>query len=64
AIKLQYGEGTFWAMVDQIVGQQASMISYINDFKAMMWITLAAIPLTIFLRRPEARQAAPAQHID
>ncbi|HEY0214564.1 MAG TPA: DHA2 family efflux MFS transporter permease subunit [Paenirhodobacter sp.] len=65
AIEQQHGEGAFWTMVNQIVTQQASMIGYINDFKAMMWMTLAAIPLAVFLRRPESRAApAPAQHID
>ncbi|RWR27498.1 DHA2 family efflux MFS transporter permease subunit [Sinirhodobacter populi] len=66
AIEMQYGEGAFWTMINQIVTQQASMIGYIDDFKAMMWMTLAAIPLVIFLRRPGAREAgtAAAQHID
>jgi DHA2 family multidrug resistance protein len=32
------------------------MISYIDDFWLMMWITLAAIPLAFLLKRPAAAQ--------
>ncbi len=38
--------------MDALVNAQAAMISYINDFWMMMWITLAAIPLAFLLRRP------------
>lgn len=39
-------------VMDNLVNQQAAMISYNNDFKLMMIITLAAIPLTLLLRKP------------
>src|SRR3954463_907877 len=39
------------------VTRQAATIAYLNDFQFMMWVTLAAVPLLIFLRRP-ARSAA------
>ena len=62
------GNPTVLAQLDQLVNQQAAMISYINDFKLMLVITLAAIPLALFLRKPKAQSAAgssaPAVHMD
>ena len=42
------------------------MISYIDDFKLMMIVTLCAIPLALLLRKPQAAaQGAPAAvHMD
>ncbi|KGF70970.1 DSBA oxidoreductase [Hoeflea sp. BAL378] len=45
-------------VLDGLVNQQALMISYNNDFKLMMMVTLLAIPLALMLRKP--RHAAPA----
>jgi len=42
------------SQVDMLVNQQALMISYINDFKLMMIVTLCAIPLALLLRKPPA----------
>jgi DHA2 family multidrug resistance protein len=47
--------------MDGLVNQQALMISYINDFKLMMYITVAAIPLVWLLRKPAGPLAAPGQ---
>ena len=44
--------------LDALVNQQALMISYNNDFKLMMLVTLFAIPLALMLRRPKAAAAA------
>lgn len=62
----KYGPEAGYYVLDQLATQQAAMISYIDDFKFMMWITLAAIPLVLFLRKPDyqgsakrAPQAAP-----
>jgi DHA2 family multidrug resistance protein len=38
------------AALDQVVQTQASIISYLNDFKLMMILSLAAIPLLLLLR--------------
>jgi DHA2 family multidrug resistance protein len=51
------GNPTALYQLDQLVNQQSLMIAYIDDFKLMMLVTLAAIPLALFLRKP---QAAPA----
>jgi len=39
------------AALDQVIQTQASIISYIDDFKLMMILSLAAIPLVLLLRR-------------
>jgi len=55
------------AQLDGLVNQQAAMISYINDFKLMMIVTLAAIPLALILRKPKmlaVRGAPVAAHAD
>jgi DHA2 family multidrug resistance protein len=57
---------TYWSMrtpgglatLDAMINKQASMIAYINDFKLMTIITLCALPLVLFLRRPGHRPAA------
>jgi len=49
---------TGMAMVDGIVNQQAAAISYLNDFRIMMYVVLAAIPLLPLLK-VKARQRAP-----
>jgi len=60
------GDLTALSTLDNLVNQQALMISYIDDFKLMMIVTLAAIPLALFLRKPQAAPAgAPAAaHMD
>jgi DHA2 family multidrug resistance protein len=46
------GNTTALTGIDGLVNMQAAMISYLDDFWLMMWITLAAIPLAFALRRP------------
>jgi DHA2 family multidrug resistance protein len=48
------------ARLDGLVGQQAMMISYLDDFRLMMLVTMCAIPLALFLRKPRAAPPAPA----
>jgi len=55
------------SQVDGLVNIQALMISYIDDFKLMMIVSLCAIPLALLLRKPKvqaAAGAAPAAHMD
>ncbi len=49
------------AQVDAIVTVQALMISYINDFKLMMIITLCAMPLALLLKKPDMSPLPPGQ---
>ena len=37
-------------MLDAIVTQQAAMIAYLNDFKLLMMLTLAMVPLVLIIR--------------
>ena len=51
------------ALLDQIVTQQAAMIAYLNDFKLLMVLTLAMIPLVMLIRgaqRPPGAKPAEA----
>jgi MFS transporter, DHA2 family, multidrug resistance protein len=41
------------AALDQVIQMQAALISYIDDFKLMMILSLAAIPLVLLLRRAD-----------
>ena len=60
------GDPTALAQIDRLVNPQALMISYVDDFKLMMLVTLCAIPLVFLLRLPRAATAgsAPAAHLD
>jgi len=46
------------AALDQVIQQQAAIISYIDDFKLMMVLSLAAIPLVFLLRRAKTAPSA------
>lgn len=46
------------AALDQMIQTQASIISYIDDFKLMMVLSLAAIPLVLLLRHAPAAAAS------
>jgi DHA2 family multidrug resistance protein len=53
--------------MDRMVNIQAMMISYVNDFKILMMMTLIAIPFVFLLRKPKTAPvagAAPAAHMD
>ena len=43
--------------LDHMITNQASMIAYLNDYKLMMVLTIAVIPLLILLRSPTQSQA-------
>ena len=61
------GDPTALSQVDRMVNLQAMMISYINDFKILMVMTLIAVPFVFLLRKPKAAPAgggAPAAHMD
>ena len=61
------GDPTALSQIDGLVNIQALMISYVNDFKLMMVVTLFALPLVLLLRKPKYAPAgggAPAAHMD
>jgi MFS transporter, DHA2 family, multidrug resistance protein len=45
------------AMTEQMLAQQAAIIAYANDFKLLMYLTLATIPLVVFIGSSRAPQA-------
>ena len=47
-------------MLNAQVQAQAAFIGYIDDFKLMMFVTLAVIPLLAFMRTPKAAPPAGA----
>ena len=52
------------AALDATVTLQAQIIAYIDDFKLLMIVTIAAFPLLLFFRRPGAGsdQPTPVAH--
>ncbi|MDB5541572.1 MAG: family efflux transporter permease subunit, partial [Devosia sp.] len=51
------GNQEWLAVAQLLVQQQAAMVSYLDDFVLMTWVTLAAIPIVFLLR---GAKAAPA----
>lgn len=50
---------TAMSLLDAEINRQALFIAYLDDFKLMAIVTLAAIPLVLLLKRPAARPGAP-----
>jgi DHA2 family multidrug resistance protein len=46
------------AALDAVITQQSSMIAYLNDFRLMLYLTLAVIPLVLLMKAPR-RAGAP-----
>lgn len=48
------------AALNEELTRQAQMIAYLDDFKLLMWVTIAALPLILLLRknqRPVPKEA-------
>ncbi|ODN68960.1 DHA2 family efflux MFS transporter permease subunit [Methylobrevis pamukkalensis] len=52
------------SVLDGMVSAQAAMIAYLDDFKLMMFVTLAAVPLLLLLKAPAKKGAAPGVPAD
>ncbi len=54
------------AQLNEMVNIQALMISYVDDFKLMIIITLCALPLGLILRKPKTQGGpqTPIIHAD
>ena len=59
AANLNVHTDTGLAMLDQIVTQQAAMIAYLNDFKLLMLLTFAMIPLVLLIRVTQKTPGVP-----
>jgi DHA2 family multidrug resistance protein len=51
------------AALNQMVTAQAATIGYLNDFRAMMWIVIAVIPLLLLMEGPRRAPAAAALEV-
>jgi DHA2 family multidrug resistance protein len=51
------------AALDAVVAQQASMIAYLDDFRLMLYLTLATIPLLILIRTPRRIDQPADTHV-
>jgi DHA2 family multidrug resistance protein len=51
------------AALNAEVTRQASLIAYLDDFKFMMWVAVAAIPLLVFVRKPRRTASPPDEAI-
>jgi DHA2 family multidrug resistance protein len=49
-IDVQSPEGL--ALINALVTKEAATLAYLQDFRLMMWISLAALPLILLLRKP------------
>jgi DHA2 family multidrug resistance protein len=58
--RLQSLGATVMSMVDLEVNRQAAMIAYIDDFYAMMWMSFAALPLVLLMRKADLRRPRPS----
>lgn len=50
------------AAINGEVTRQAATLAYLQDFRLMMWITVAAIPLIILLRASPKKSAVNEVH--
>jgi DHA2 family multidrug resistance protein len=48
------------ALIDQIITQQATVVAYANDFRLLMWLTIAVIPLVFVIGSSRAVRPAAA----
>ncbi len=51
------------AMMDGLLAQQATIIAYANDFKLLMYLTLATIPLIFVIGTARAPSIAPEDQV-
>jgi DHA2 family multidrug resistance protein len=51
------------SMIDAEINRQAAMIAYIDDFRAMMWMTFAAVPLALLMRKADLTKPKPVEDL-
>jgi MFS transporter, DHA2 family, multidrug resistance protein len=51
-----------WAALNAEITRQATMVAYVNDFWLMMLMTLAVIPLLLFIRPPKKNVPLEIDH--
>jgi DHA2 family multidrug resistance protein len=60
AAMLNLGTDMGRAMMERVITQQATVIAYANDFKLLMYLTLATLPLVLVIGRSRTVAAVPA----
>lgn len=60
ASNLSLGTDTGKAVLDGMITQQAALIAYLNDFKLLMFLTLAMVPLVMLIGTAKKAPGAPA----
>jgi len=55
------GNKMYLDLIDQFVQQQGTMVSYLDDFVLMMWLSIAAAPIILMLRGNKAKAVANAK---
>ena len=48
------------SLISQLVTQQSAMLSYLDDFVLMMWLSVAAVPIILLLRSNKPKGPAAA----
>ena len=56
------GLGRIASLVSGLIQQQSAMIAFLDDFKLMMWVTLASLPIVLLLRRPKKKAPDDPAH--
>ena len=51
-----------YAALNGMVGQQAALLAYINEFKFFGIVSIAMVPLVFLMRRPRGRRGPVAMH--
>ena len=54
----QYGDAAM-SFLNAMVTRQAAMVAYIDDFWLMMWMSLAAVPLVLIMRKSSGAPPRP-----
>jgi len=50
------------AALDAMIGRQASMIAYTNDFRLMLFLTIGVLPLLLLIKQPKGSDAPVDAH--
>ncbi|EGI78306.1 DHA2 family efflux MFS transporter permease subunit [Hylemonella gracilis] len=48
--------------LNSLVTREAAVLAYLQDFRLMMWVTVAALPLVLLLKRPAPAPKGDAAH--
>jgi DHA2 family multidrug resistance protein len=54
----QYGQAGL-GVLDAMVTRQAAMVAYVDDFWLMMWLSIAAVPMVLIMRKSGAPAPPP-----